>query len=195
MECDEFLEGHSEYLDGMLAAREAARFRAHVELCMACARYDSVVRRGQALVQDLPEIEPSHDFELRLQHRIFHLEDESLLAPARGITGTATLAIAAALAIVAWSPMLVRDDGVPIAPGVAVPAAAPANVVNARPVTDDVVIDPLFSQHEGWYPAPVSAPAATHTLAAFPGPYSPLVVTPPVHRAVRTVSTEYVPVH
>jgi hypothetical protein len=31
-------------------------------------------------------------------------------------------------------------------------------------------------------------------VAAFPGPYSPLIVTPPAHRAVRTVSSGYAPV-
>ncbi|HEX2166310.1 MAG TPA: hypothetical protein VHG09_03635, partial [Longimicrobiales bacterium] len=72
-------------------------------------------------------------------------------------------------------------------------ASAPPVQQNAFDTFEAV---PLFSQ-SAWYPmtmpaAPTHQPSAL--LAVFPGPYSPLVVTPPAHRSVRTVSTEYAPI-
>jgi anti-sigma factor RsiW len=181
--CDEFLAGHSEYVDGRLSSLAAARLAAHADECRSCARYDRIVRRGMDLVRDLPAAEPSDDFELRLQHRIFHMEDAGALQPRAG-GAAAALGIAAAIALLAWSPMMVRDDA-PVASATH-ESAAPYFAVEAVP---------LFSQN-AWYPvampaAPSHQPAAV--LAMFPGPYSPLVVTPPAHRAVRPVSTGYAP--
>jgi anti-sigma factor RsiW len=178
--CDEYLARHSEYLDGLLSPAMSARLSAHAGSCDSCARYDRIVRRGIDLVRDLPDVEPSEDFELRLQHRIFHVEDARVL-PSRGTGAAVALGVAAAIALLAWSPMLV-DNG--SAPMVASQSFQP------EPATD--LTTPRFGA-DAWYPlslplAPAHQPATL--LAAFPGPYSPLVVTPPAHRSVRSVSTE-----
>jgi anti-sigma factor RsiW len=186
--CDEFLARHSDYLDGLLSPVAAARLSAHATACDSCARYDRIVRKGIDLVRELPDVEPSEDFEMRLQHRIFHLEDARVLEP-RASGAAAALGVAAAIALLAWSPLLV----VPADPGM---AAAPALEEDAAGARDAQGAVTLFSQST-WYPmtmpaAPAHQPAAL--LAAFPGPYSPLVVSPPAHRSVRPVSTEYVPI-
>src|SRR5690606_18291876 len=62
MTCQEFLARYSEYLDERLEPLESALWRAHMNRCPSCARYDRVLRRGLALVRDLPEVEPSSDF-------------------------------------------------------------------------------------------------------------------------------------
>ena len=51
MRCDEFLERHSDYRDGLItASRELRRFARHLAHCMSCRRYDATVRAGvQAL--------------------------------------------------------------------------------------------------------------------------------------------------
>ena len=168
--CEEFLDRHGEYIDGMLTPLESARLALHMDVCDACARYDRVVSRSLSMVTELPEIEPSEDFEQRLQHRIFHLEDAAVLERPRSAAGAAAaLAVAASLALLAWSPMLMRDDA---------PAATARNAVAGF----QAVSDPLFHGGEVWYPAPVRAPAPMATLVSFPGPYSPLVVSPPQHR-------------
>lgn len=138
------------------------------------------------LVRDLPDTEPSADFEMRLQHRIFHMEDARALQPRAAGAATA-LGIAAVMALLAWSPML-------MVAGESGTAAAPALELEEDGAYEAFEPMPLFSQN-AWYPmsmqaAPVHQPLAV--LASFPGPYSPLVVTPPAHRSVRTVSTEYV---
>jgi hypothetical protein len=183
--CDAFRAGHSEYIDGLLTPVAAARLSAHAVVCESCARYDRIVRTGAELVRELPAIEPSADFELRLQHRIFHVDDARVLEP-RATGAAAALGIAAAIALLAWSPLLMERS----APGM----AASARVESSA--QDSWSAAPLLSQ-TSWYP--VSMPAApahesVGLLAAFPGPYSPLVVAPPVHRSVRTVSAEYLSV-
>lgn len=192
-DCGEFMARHSDYMDGLLPTLAVARLQAHVEACRACARYDRVVRKGIDLVRDLPVIEPTSDFEQRLQHRLYHLEDASLLAQGRPATGAAaTLVVAALIAMLAWSPVLLRDGQ---------PATIAGEATLIHPDGDDRVSDvdaghgpaaasaaPAFLDPTTWYPLPASEPHATR-LAAFPGPYSPLVVSPPVHRSVRTVSS------
>lgn len=184
--CDEFLARHSEYMDGRLPAVLAQRLGSHAAACPSCARYDRVVRRGVALVRELPDMAPSDEFELRLQHRLFHLRDAESLGGSRAAGAAAALAIAAAIALLAWSPLLVTRAGTRSAT-----AAATASV---EPIIERRV--PLFDQ-AAWYPvAPVTAPAhqSSAFLATFPGPYSPLVVTPPVYRPVRSISTGYAPI-
>ena len=107
MTCQEFLARHSEYMDGELDPREASHCEAHVASCPSCARYDRVVRSGLRLLHRLPEVEPSSDFFPRLQHRIFHLEEERRSeARTAGVGALASLAVAGALAVLAWSPLL-----------------------------------------------------------------------------------------
>ena len=189
MSCDEFLARHSEYMDGLLPPMVLARLGAHASVCGSCARYDRIIRKGIELARDLPDVQPSEDFELRLQHRIFHMEDARAFQPR---TGAATaLAVAAAIALLAWSPVMFVQSKVPQSERGAAADASPA----AEPAAFEAFgAVPLLGQNT-WYPVaappvPAHQPSST-ILASFPGPYSPLVVTPPAHRTVRTVSTEY----
>jgi anti-sigma factor RsiW len=191
--CDTFLARHSDYLDGLLQPLEAARMSAHADACASCARYDRVVRKGLLLARELPAIEPATDFDARLQHRLLHLKDAAAAdAHSWSVGGVAaTLGVAAAIALLAWSPMIM-DTGEPAVRAVAAPASTGA----AEPAYAAVGAVPLIVE-SSWYPVtPPDGPAhyAASVMAAFPGPYSPLVVTPPAHRSVRTISTEYVPV-
>jgi hypothetical protein len=192
-DCGEFMARHSDFMDGLLPTLAAARLRAHVESCSACARYDRVVRKGIDLVRDIPAIQPSSDFEQRLQHRLYHLEDGDLLRQRPATGAAATLLVAAVIALLAWSPVVLQD-------GLRTGAAGSASLAGTGADTDFSDVDyvpvaagstPAFMDAGTWYPLP--APYATR-LAAFPGPYSPLVVTPPAHRAVRTVSSDYAPI-
>jgi hypothetical protein len=193
--CDELLARHADYLDGLLAPHEAARLQLHMELCTSCARYDRIVRHGTELVRDLPEITPSSDFELRLQHRIFHLEDSAALRDSRpAASAMATFAVAGVIALLAWSPLLLTEnDDVAVTSVPAVRTIADAEA----PLSQLPQHTPLLSStRDVWQPLPslssLSNGETVRVMAAFPGPYSPLVVQPPVHgRSVRTISTEY----
>lgn len=107
MTCEKFLARYSEYLDDRMTLPEAARWRAHIRECDDCARYHRVVERGQELVRELPRVQPSADFEMRLRQRLAAVDEE--LENRRRDPRPSTLAalsIAALLALVAWSPML-----------------------------------------------------------------------------------------
>ena len=109
MECNEFLEGYSAYRDGLVDEAERDAFRAHLESCESCARYDRVVRKGTDVLRDLPPVDPPSDFLARLQHRIYHIEDGIPLDASLRGGGAALMAVAAVgLLALAWLPFAAR---------------------------------------------------------------------------------------
>jgi hypothetical protein len=83
MDCGTFLDGYSDFRDGMLTLPDRVAFEAHLRDCASCARYDRVVDGGAKVLRDLPELEVSGDFMERLQHRIWHEQDDMAAARAR----------------------------------------------------------------------------------------------------------------
>jgi anti-sigma factor RsiW len=198
--CRGFLARHSDYMDGLLPADEAARLQLHIHVCRVCARYDRIVRQGADLVRDLPEVAPSPDFEQRLQHRLYHIDDAAAMTDVRPTTGAvASLAVAGIIALLAWSPLMVPGDA--DGDAVAVTERGPpmeeafTEVLSHVPPLPEPGRLPIGAgdlwQPDGAVP-PLSSADIARIFAAFPGPYSPLVVTPPVHgSSVRTISTGY----
>jgi anti-sigma factor RsiW len=185
-------------MDGLLPARATQQVASHLAACEACARYDRMLRRSLELVHEMPELPLSDEFEQRLQHRLFHLQDGAALAQERPVAGVGVAAaVAVMIALVAWSPLLLSSRDV--APSSTLSLHATQNVTRAdvelttSPAQSmSVSAEPLDVMIDGWFNAPLSAPAASVHSLAFPGPYSPLIVQPPVHGgAVRTISTEY----
>lgn len=207
VDCRELRERHGDWLDGQLAPVEAARLHAHLVACSACASYDRIVRRSLELVREAPSIEPSAEFVLRLQHRL-ELVDDSVVRGARSPSGVGmAAAVAGVIALLAWSPMLVqRDDDVTEAgmrvveaeggaDGSWVMPLRPADVRSPGGLDDLLASEPAGYDRLGgiglWFPGETSSLLRSHA-STFPGPYSPLIVSPPVHGgAVRTISTEY----
>ncbi len=67
MDCDEFLEGYSDYLDGQFEERPFAAYWDHLGECSGCAGYDRVMRRGLRLVRALDPPDPTPEFRTRLE--------------------------------------------------------------------------------------------------------------------------------
>lgn len=108
VECSQFLDDYSAFRDGLLAREVERSYREHLAACPSCARYDRVIEQGARLFRDLPPVEPSQDFVPRLQHRLFHLEEE-MRRPGRLGSGTPvafTLALAAVIGASAWAPAM-----------------------------------------------------------------------------------------
>ncbi|CAN5898324.1 hypothetical protein BH23GEM7_BH23GEM7_25710 [soil metagenome] len=127
VDCSQFLDGYSEYRDGLLGDSTREAFLAHLAACQSCSRYDRVVSRGTELFRELPRLECSDDFMPRLQHRIFHLDDE-LKGFGRHTSGTSamlTFTIAALFALAAWLPALRSAPAVVRLPAVAARAPQP----------------------------------------------------------------------
>lgn len=110
LHCSRFLQGYSDYRDGLLDARETARFRSHLELCPSCARYDRVLNGGVKVLERQGAIEPSDDFALRLRYRLLEMERASARESGGSGTGrTVAVGVALALAVAAWAPTLRRN--------------------------------------------------------------------------------------
>ena len=185
MDCQDFLSYHSEFSDGELDAWTAEQCRTHLEACASCARYDRVLRSGLRLIRSTPDPVPSVDFSSRLNHRLHHMRDESVVsARGAGAGGVVALAIAASLAFAAWSPMLHSED---------------LRTTTAQPVApayERMDSGATGAEVPSWWlpelPMTFNNPVAQATPAlsvAFPGPYSPLVVVPPLAEAPLTRTT------
>lgn len=122
MNCGEFLAGYTDYRDGTVSWEREEDFLTHMEDCGSCARYDRVVRRGADVLRGLPELEVSDDFAERLQHRLYHVDEERSYAGRRAAAGTAmtTLGVAAMIALAAWVPMMLPRGAAEPAPALAV---------------------------------------------------------------------------
>lgn len=183
VDCATFLDEYSDFRDGLLAPDESRAFEAHLAACSSCARYDRVVDRGARILRELPELEPSEDFAARLQHRLFHAEEE-MRAPGRTASGAPTaavLSIAAALALAAWLPALRPAGGMHVlpaaaarAPGADLPALLVAGPLLAHTSVLHSGLEPAALQERDnhllfrYYPVgvPISNPVAFNELPA-----------------------------
>jgi|GEM_PF-2061721 len=131
MECEEFLEGYSDYLDGLVSAARGQAFERHIGGCERCARYDRVMQRGLALCRELPDVDGSPDFLPRLRHRIYHLEDGIPMSSVRPGGSAALVAVAAVgLLAFAWLPFA---TSVPVEVELPAVAARAPRAGEARP--------------------------------------------------------------
>lgn len=135
MDCDTFLDGHSDFRDGLLTIPDRVPFEAHLRECDHCARYDRVVDKGVRVLRDRPELEVSDDFMDRLQHRLYHVDDEMAAARRRRSPvsrgAVAALAAAASVAAVALIPRLYSGAAPTVTLLQPVAATAPAPSVPA----------------------------------------------------------------
>lgn len=149
MQCEEFLEGYSDFLDGTLEEHSFTDYRYHLERCPSCSEYDRVMRRGLRLVRALDPPEAQADFLPRLQRRFFDLQ-----ARAVGVGGRprnlalASLLAAASLFAMVSLPLLRPQVRALELPPVVIEAAEDAEVVASL-----------------WGPPPTFAPTASFLTA------------------------------
>lgn len=150
MQCDGFLQGYSEFVDGRLPAGVRMAFQAHLDACEPCARYHRIVQRGLFIYRNLPSVESSPDFLPRLEHRLYHVDDAERLA-ARTPLGSAALVAVAAVGFLAlaWLPFATR---------LSVEVQLPAVAVEAP--SEEPAAPSLFG------PGPFVLPAAGYVPAA-----------------------------
>ena len=153
MECNGFLERFSEFHDG--EATDADVFEQHVRECADCRRYTDAVKRSLALLRAVPGVAVGEDFHPRLQHRIYHIQ-EDLARRRRGASFTrlgVAFAATALLALAVWGPELVRETPVVALPPIVVSeppsprAAAPSATVRYRSIR---LLDPGLDGDDLW---------------------------------------------
>ena len=170
MTCSDFLDRYSDFDDSLLTPTEEAVFRAHLEACLACARYDRVLRKGRMLARQLAT-EPAPDFVPRLRRRILS-ESTPPLEPLRPVAAGGFLTLMLAAVAGFW----LVDGGSPIE-GLLDAGDAPApspDRFTSLPVT-------AWAAPDDWTTGGVDRRA--------PSSYSPLVIGPPAYRAHRSATT------
>lgn len=114
MDCREFRDRHSIFVDGMLSDTEAVAMQLHLSECERCARHDTAMRRGLLVLRNLPTIEPSADFLDRLNHRLRQLERaDARAAVYRGPGVGSFMAIATGVVVIGFLASALLNTAVP----------------------------------------------------------------------------------
>jgi hypothetical protein len=118
MTCSDFIEGFSDYIDDASDEAVLVEARRHRDACPSCRRYEDVYLRGRELLRAQGGPEIGEDFHPRLQHRLYHVDDERVLARSRSSSTSAALllGVAALLMAAAWSPAWLDDPEIELSP-------------------------------------------------------------------------------
>ena len=107
MNCLKAEEQFSAYLEDELDYQAVRAFEAHLSACESCRREFTLFRESLDLLHQLPQIEPSTEFDIALQVRLADTQVEPIpfwrrvLQPLQGQTGLALSGIAVLLVMVA----------------------------------------------------------------------------------------------
>ena len=141
MDCREFHKKHVGFVDDVLPAADMRAMEWHRASCSRCSRHDTSIRRSLLLVRNLPHIEPSPDFIVRLNQRLDQLGPNAradLVAPRPYPSLTTFAALAAGLVAVGYmavetthyfAPSAAERQIVPLA--AVVPALEPAPAIGS----------------------------------------------------------------
>lgn len=70
MNCAEFRRNHCAFVDDILPGIELVRMQRHLNECAECSELDCRIRRSLLAIKNLPPIQPSADFGLRLEEKL-----------------------------------------------------------------------------------------------------------------------------
>ena len=144
MDCREFREVFSDYVDGVLDGAREARALLHLSRCERCRRFERAYRSGLIALRELPSPTPSRDFGARVVNRVRHQPEPPYPAGAPALAGS--LLALTIIGLFLLAPGGGRKSGlepvaVDVAPGfAAIPAEAAgiaADVITVRVVSDD----------------------------------------------------------
>jgi len=153
MTCESFLEGFTDYRDGIAPASVRQEAEAHLQGCPDCRRYEAVVERGLEVLRSQRPLTLPEDFRPRLRHRLFHVDDEAALVrhASSGATALSVLGVAVVLSAVAWSPLL--NPGSPtveLSPIVVSRPPAPLRLRPASLALDEIPLGGGGSEADLW---------------------------------------------
>jgi len=149
MHCSEFLRRFSEFYDAPASAPIRKIAEAHMDECERCANYEKIISGGIKILRTIPRVDLPESFHPRLQHRLFHIEDDNAVL-SKG-NNSALLVVkafvfAVIIMIIAWLPRVLNDT-----PEVIIPAIIVSNP--PKPET-------LLSNDDWVFPA--RAPVSLH---------------------------------
>jgi anti-sigma factor RsiW len=108
MDCSKLIASFTDYVDGSAPSPVVRAMEAHLAHCESCRRYRAVLEHGSSLLQSLPPAEMREDFAPRLQHRLYHVQEERSFSDhvSSGAPALTVLGIAVLLTAVAWAPLM-----------------------------------------------------------------------------------------
>ena len=149
--CQAFLDAYAEYRDGSLRSPvQRARMEAHLGHCLRCRRLARAMAQGLAVLhQTVEEVEPSAQFQARLQERLRAevVIGDPLIPTHAGLA--AAFLLATALGLLLYEGLSRRASAEPPMATVETP-----------------VFEPAFSN--------LTLPAFTHSTLEFHGAHAPL---------------------
>lgn len=164
----------------------AAQWRAHLSSCPDCARYDRVLRRGVSYLNAQPAPQVTPDFAGELQERLAVEERRLLMRPVTSLA-TASVLVAAMLAVAAWIPVLLLSRA-------SDPTSVVASTASASTVASEIAWH-AENAVERQLPAHVHPPRRVVWLTRTAPPviepkYSPVILESPIAplRYAQTVS-------
>ncbi len=80
MDCPEFRDQYLAFADQTLPSALQSAASVHLAICTACARHDLAMRRGLIVLRNLPSVEPSSDFYVRLTTTLHRMDRAEALA-------------------------------------------------------------------------------------------------------------------
>lgn len=95
MDCRQFRDNHFAFVDDTLPGIELVGMQVHLIECENCAKHDTCVRRSLMLFRSIQPIEPSPDFGIRLEEKLFkaRIADAAAAQAGRSRKFAATVAI------------------------------------------------------------------------------------------------------
>ena len=70
MDCSKFRDRHVAFVDELLRDADLVAMQRHLTECESCARHDTAIRRGLLVARNMPRVQPSADFMVRLNARL-----------------------------------------------------------------------------------------------------------------------------
>jgi len=70
MDCSKFRDRHVAFVDELLRDADLVAMQRHLTECESCARRDTAIRRGLLVARNMPRVQPSADFMVRLNARL-----------------------------------------------------------------------------------------------------------------------------
>ena len=166
MDCRSFRANHLAFLDDALDDADLVAMQCHLAECEACAQHDTAVRRSLLVFRNLPPIQPSADFQARLEQRLCAVRRAMHAAQAmsthRG-PGLGTFAATAAGVMVAGYLLTAAFDwNAPPRDLVLAPVVASRPVEIATPVANPAIVTSVSSGMAVWPAALIAEQAPIH---------------------------------
>ena len=168
MDCRKFRDNHAVFVDLACSALEENELREHVRQCPSCARHDALVRRSLMLVRSLPTIEPSPDFQARLEARLRAVSMEPVVKPrAWRPSYRSFAAIAAGVVFVTYFAADLLRRGEPTEVRFApVVATAPEQEPELSPIATSALVATVPTGMSVWPAIMAASQAPIHFVAA-----------------------------